>query len=137
MRVGSSSQTAHSLARGAGETGASQFASMLRRAIDSGGVAMIALGSGRADLSHTLGMRGRSSCVRSRSQLWQQRRHMLVVMNEKTLSRRAVVAGFPFLLAGCSGVRLDHTFRVDRPRPHAPGGRLWRAISNGYSGSKC
>jgi len=27
---------------------------------------------------------------------------MLVVMNEKTLSRRAVVAGFPFLLAGCS-----------------------------------
>jgi len=76
---------------------------MLRKAIDSGGVAMIALGSGRADLSHTLGMRGRSSCVRSRSQLWLQRRHMLVVMNEKTLSRRAVVAGFPFLLAGCSG----------------------------------
>ena len=103
MRVGSSSQTAHSLARGAGETGAPQFASMLRKAIDSGGVAMIALGSGRADLSHTLGMRGRSSCVRSRSQLWLQRRHMLVVMNEKTLSRRAVVAGFPFLLAGCSG----------------------------------
>ena len=29
-----------------------------------GVVAMIALGSGRADLSHTLGMRGRSPCVR-------------------------------------------------------------------------
>src|SRR5260370_41155571 len=28
---------------------------------------------------------------------------MLVVMNDKTLSRRAVVAGLPFLLAGCSG----------------------------------
>ena len=28
---------------------------------------------------------------------------MLVVMNDKTLSRRAVVAGLPLLLAGCSG----------------------------------
>jgi len=28
---------------------------------------------------------------------------MLIVMNDKTLSRRAVVAGLPFLLAGCSG----------------------------------
>src|SRR5258705_6598752 len=48
-------------------------------------------------------MRGRSPCVRWRSQLWQQRRHMLVLMNDKTLSRRAVVAGLPLLLAGCSG----------------------------------
>src|SRR5258707_15616328 len=28
---------------------------------------------------------------------------MLVIMNDKTLSRRAVVAGLPLLLAGCSG----------------------------------
>ena len=28
---------------------------------------------------------------------------MLSSMNDKTLSRRAVVAGLPFLLAGCSG----------------------------------
>src|SRR5258707_3759819 len=48
-------------------------------------------------------MRGRSPCVRYRSQLWQQRRHMLVIMNDKTLSRRAVVAVLPLLLAVCSG----------------------------------
>jgi len=34
------------------------------------------------------------------------------------------------------GRALFRTFRVDAPRPHAPGGRLWRAISNGYGGSK-
>src|SRR5258708_6274440 len=55
-------------------------------------------------ICHTrLGMRGRSPCLRERSQVWQQRRHMLVVMIANTLSRRAVVAGLPLLLAGCSG----------------------------------
>ena len=39
-------------------------------------------------------------------------------------------------------LRLDHgraafrTFRLDGPRPDAPGGRLWCAISNGYGGRK-
>ena len=64
-------------------------------------------------------------------------------MNDKTVSRRAVVAGLPFLLAGCAGgygaitgePHAVPSVSID-PSSHAPRGRLWRAISTGYGRSE-